>query len=178
MSISTPQKVPLDTVYNMTKTEDNITSKTWKSDLKKYNRRKTSGVITEQYITFEEHLTTKTNKANQMMGLIRRSFHHLNIQIFRWLYKALVRPHMEYSQAAWSPMRKKDIITLENVQRRATKLIPCFRDMPYHERLRRIDLPTLSYRRLRGDMVEPWSRCQHQIVKTRGTHQRKSAETI
>ena len=74
--------------------------------------------------------------------------------MYIWLYKALVRPHLEYSQAAWSPMRKKDITTLDNVQRRATKLIPGFRDLPYHERLRRIDLPTLSYRRLRGDMVE------------------------
>ena len=135
----------------MTKTWDNITSEI---RLEKVQQEKDLGVITEQHLTFEEHLTTKTNKANQMMVLIRRSFHHLNIETFRWLYQALVRPHMEYAQAAWSPMRKKDIITLENVQRRATKLIPGFRDLPYHERLRRIDLPTLSYRRLRGDMVE------------------------
>ena len=151
MSISTPQKVPFDTVNHMTKPEDNITSEI---RLEKVQQEKDLGVITDQHLTFEEHLTMKANKANQMRGLIRRPFHHLNIQTFRWLYKALVRHHLEYAQAAWSPMRKKDITTLENVQRRATKLIPGFRDLSYHERLQRIDLPTLSYRRLRVDMVE------------------------
>ena len=107
----------------MTKTDDNITSEI---RLEKVQQEKNLRIIIDQHLTFEEHLTTKTNKANQIMGLIRRSFHHLNIQTFRWLYKALVRPHIEYAQAAWSPMRKKDITTLENVQRRATKLIPGF----------------------------------------------------
>ena len=77
MSISTPHKVPLDTVYHMTKTEDNITSEI---RLEKVQQEKDLGIITDQHLTFEEHLTTKTNKANQMMGLIRRSFHQLNIQ--------------------------------------------------------------------------------------------------
>ena len=39
--------------------------------------------------------------------------------------------------------------TLENVQRWATRLIP-----GYKERLNILNLPTLSYRRLRGDMKE------------------------
>ena len=50
----------------------------------------------------------------------------------------------------------KDTITIENVQRRATKMIPELRDLPYNERLRILKLPTLVYRRTRGDMVEAY----------------------
>jgi hypothetical protein len=49
---------------------------------------------------------------------------------------------------------KKDIVAIENVQRRATKQIPNFRDLSYSERLQKLGLPTLTYRRHRGDMIE------------------------
>ena len=48
----------------------------------------------------------------------------------------------------------KHITALENVQRRATKLIPGYKELDYKERLKRLNLPTLSYRRLRGVMIE------------------------
>jgi hypothetical protein len=40
------------------------------------------------------------------------------------------------------------------VQIRATKLIPKIIKMPYAERLKMLKLPTMNYRRLRGDMIE------------------------
>jgi hypothetical protein len=43
---------------------------------------------------------------------------------------------------------------LENIQRRATKLIPGLSDLSYEDRLCRQKLPSLSYRRSRGDMIE------------------------
>ena len=42
----------------------------------------------------------------------------------------------------------------ERVQRRATKLVPSLKDLSYEERLKKLNLPTLAYRRSRGDMVE------------------------
>ena len=45
---------------------------------------------------------------------------------------------------------------LENVQRRATKLIPKLKYKEYPERLKELGLPTLKYRRLRADMVETY----------------------
>ena len=48
----------------------------------------------------------------------------------------------------------KHITALENFQRRATKLIPGYKEPHYKERLMRLNLSTLSYRRLKGDMIE------------------------
>ena len=61
---------------------------------------------------------------------------------------------LEYGQAVWSPYLQKHINTLENVQIRATKLVDGLGKLEYSERLKRLNLPTLVYRRRRGDMIE------------------------
>ena len=43
---------------------------------------------------------------------------------------------------------------MERVQRRATKLIPDLKELPYETRLKKLQLPSLYYRRARGDMIE------------------------
>lgn len=49
---------------------------------------------------------------------------------------------------------KKDKIIIENVQRRATKLVPSCKNLSYTQRLRKLGLPTLEYRRERADMIQ------------------------
>ena len=63
------------------------------------------GVILDASLKFRDDISARVNKANKMMGIIRRSFCHLNVQMFKLLYKALVRPHIEYAAAVWSPIK-------------------------------------------------------------------------
>ena len=64
-----------------------------------------------------------------------------------------MRPHLEYCNVVWGPFGKLDQQRLERVQRRATKLVKELKSKPYEERLRSLKLPTLYYRRRRGDMI-------------------------
>ena len=122
--------------------------------LEKSVAEKDVGVIIDCNLSFEAHMTEKNKKANATMGMIRRTFEYLDERSFCTLFKALVRPHLEYANQIWATFLKKHITSIEKVQRRATKLIPGFRDLEYSERLTRVGLPTLAYRRMRGGMIE------------------------
>ena len=71
-------------------------------------------------LTFEEHIWSKVNIANAIMGLIRRSFSYLDAYFFKKLYVTFVRPRLEYAQSVWAPHLKKYVDMLKKVQIRAT----------------------------------------------------------
>jgi hypothetical protein len=62
--------------------------------------------------------------------------------------------HLEYASSVWCPYRKADILRVENVRKRATKMLPPLKNMNYEERLIELKLPTLRFPRLSGDMIE------------------------
>ena len=136
--------------------------------LRNVKQEKDIGVIVDDQLKFEDHIYEKVKKANNMMGLIRRSFIHLDKEMFLNLYKALVRPHLEYANVIWHPTKIKDITAIENVQRWATKYLPSLKDLSYEEILQKLKLPALWYRRLRGDMIETYKlmtgKYDHEIV--------------
>ena len=65
----------------------------------------------------------------------------------------MVRPHLEYCNKVWGPFNTTDVRLVERVMRRATRLVPGLRHLPYEERLKSLNLPSLQYRRRRGDMI-------------------------
>jgi hypothetical protein len=67
------------------------------------------GVLVDRNLSFNKHITQKVNKANSIMGLIRRTYTFLDEISFRFLFQALVRLNLEYVAAVWSPYTKKDI---------------------------------------------------------------------
>lgn len=68
---------------------------------------------------FDTHLETEVNKANGVIGIIRKSFTYLDEQMFRLLLKALVMPPLEYAQSRWCTFLKTELT--ENVERRSMK---------------------------------------------------------
>ena len=97
-------------------------------------------VTFESDLKFDEHISAKVRKANAIVGLIRRTFSFHNCRMFKKLYTTIVRPHLEYTQAVWSPHLKKNINILENVQIRATKIVDGLVYLDYPERLKKLDL--------------------------------------
>jgi len=77
-----------------------------------------------------------------------------NLQYRFSLYKSLVRPHLEYCTAAWSPHYCKDKELIERVQRRFTRMIPDLKDLSYEQRLAKTKLWSLEDRRTRADLIE------------------------
>lgn len=92
-------------------------------------------------------------KAHALIGLLYRSFGRMEIVPFLLIYRALVRPALEYASQAWSPYRRGDIDLLERVQRRATRLVIGTDGLSYEDRLRLLKLQTLETRRLRADLI-------------------------
>ena len=121
--------------------------------LDKVHEEKDLGVIIDDELKFHQHTASVSKKANQILGVIKRSFNTRDPRTISTLYKSMVRPHLEYGNAIWGPHFQADIIKVESVQRRATKLIHNLKDKPYQERLRILELPSLLYRRKRGDMI-------------------------
>ena len=112
------------------------------------------GVNVDADLVFDQHVAIQTKKANKLLGMLRRSFTTLDEESLPLLYKAMVRPHLEYCNVAWQPKWKKEREELEAIQHRATKLIPTLKDFAYPDRLKALSLPSLYYRKARGDMIE------------------------
>jgi len=68
----------------------------------------------------------------------------------------MVRSHLDYCSSVWAPYKKGDIEALEKVQKKATKILPAMKRLPYSERLKACQIPTLHYRHIRGDMIETY----------------------
>ena len=111
------------------------------------------GVTFSADMKVSEQCGIAASKGNKIIGPIRRTITYKEKQLIVPLYKAIVRPHLDYCVQAWRPYRKKDIDKLERIQRRATKIIPDVRDFNYESRLLQCGLTTLETRRLRGDQI-------------------------
>ena len=63
---------------------------------------------------------------------------------------------MEFPNCAWAPYLEKDKKLIRNVLRQATKVVGGLKDLSYKKRVKRVGLPSMGYRRLRGDMIETY----------------------
>ena len=85
-------------------------------------QEKNLGVTFSADMKVSEQCGIAASKRNQIIWLVRRTIMYKEKQLIVPLYKAIVKPHLEYCIQAWRPYRKKDIDKLERIQRRATKM--------------------------------------------------------
>ena len=66
---------------------------------------------------------------------------------------SLTVPCLEYCVQAWSLQYRRDVDLLEEVQRRATKIMKGLKNLSCEDRLRELGLFSLEKRRFQGNLI-------------------------
>ena len=91
--------------------------------LEEVSKAKYLGVTINNKLTWRDHISTISRKANSTLGFLQRNLFDSKKNIKEKCYKSYVRPTLEYGSAVWDPHFKKDINELEHIQKRAQKFI-------------------------------------------------------
>ena len=114
------------------------------------------GIMMSNDATFKENIGTMVKRGKRMAGWALRTFQSRDKNVMLTLYKALIRPFIEYGCQVWSPQNIGEIRKLENVQRAFTRKIDGMEGKNYWQRLKELNLNSLERRRERYIIMYTW----------------------
>jgi hypothetical protein len=115
------------------------------------------GVFFTENFKSGNNCSRASKSANKIMGLIRRNISNKSAEEMMILYKTLVRPTLEYCGPVWRPYTQKDIVKLEKVQKRYTKMVDGCKNKTYEQRLSRLGILSIEDRFYRADMIQVYN---------------------
>ena len=86
--------------------------------------------------------------------MLKNTFRFRGVHMWKKLYTTCVRSHLEFAIPVWNPYSTSDIVKLEKIQHRATKIAHSMKGLNYSKRLDILNLTTLETRRTRGDLIQ------------------------
>lgn len=113
------------------------------------NEIKYLGLTITSNLKWEKHISNICAKAFKKLCFLRRKLSKSPTSVKLTAYKTLIRPTLEYASVVWDPHYRKDISSLELIQRRAARfIIGDYRhSSSVTTMLQKLDLETLEERR-------------------------------
>ena len=130
------------------------------------------GIIVDDRLSFDQQVSLAVGKAKRLVGMMLHSFSSRSNKVILPLFRSLIRPTLEYASTVWNSSSVKHTKQLESVQRYATKRIAGLSVLSYADRLEKLNMCTLSARRLYLDLVEmykvihcnTYTQCREQVT--------------
>ena len=110
-------------------------------------------LVSAMPLSFNNHMDQIVSKAFARLGLIRKIFRTRCENSTVRLFKAYVRPILEYASIVWNPSTEKYKNKIERVQRRMCKMIPAISQLHYNDQLSHLRLHSLRERRIRFQLI-------------------------
>ena len=121
------------------------------------------GITITNSLSWNKHIESILSKAFRMSGLVKRRptlGWHSSTRTTYIMYCSLVRPLLEYCTPLWSGTIRKNIKSLETIQRSMTRYMLYYADIDYKDRLLQLNMLPLTMRREYEDIVFLW-KCLH-----------------
>ena len=113
-------------LLRVTRSRNNVVNYTYTmmgQPITSVTQHKYLGVELDSKLTWNEHISAITGKANSSRGFLRRNLNNCPEQIKTQSYYSLVRPYLKYACSVWDPNTQKNIQSIEKIQRRAARFV-------------------------------------------------------
>jgi hypothetical protein len=124
------------------------------------------GVLRCDSFCYDTHARNVAQKAAKLAGMVLKIFSTREPKFLRQLFVSYVRPTLEYATQVWSPSASAVSELIERVQRRYTKRIKGFENLPYVQRLEKLKLDSLAHRRFYHDVLLAY-KCLYGYIASR-----------
>ena len=114
------------------------------------------GVYISSDFKWAKHIDYLYKSASTVSYRIFKSFKTTNIWTLLKLFTTYVRPKLEFNSCVWSPYLKTDIFKIERIQKSFTRkaFLRCnIRFSSYQDRLDKLGIKSLQYRRITFDLI-------------------------